>query len=75
MALLGTQLAFETPILCSDVVGAALRRESENGTLSHEEIWNTLGCLLKEVEDVERVDDDLLATLRDAAETARAEAD
>jgi MoxR-like ATPase len=54
---------------------AALRHESENGTLSHEEIQNTLGCLLKEVEDVARVDNDLLATLRDAAETARAEAD
>lgn len=54
---------------------AALRHESENGTLSHEEIRNTLGCLLKEVEDVARVDDDLLATLRDAAETARVEAD
>jgi MoxR-like ATPase len=54
---------------------AALRHESANGALSHEEIRNTLGCLLKEVEDIERVDDDLLATLRDAAETARSEAD
>ncbi|GAA0472057.1 MoxR family ATPase [Halococcus dombrowskii] len=54
---------------------AALRHESENGTLDNEEIQNTLGCLLKEIEDVERVDEDLLATLRDVAETARAETD
>ena len=54
---------------------AALRHESANGALSHEETRNTLGCLLKEVEDIERVDNDLLATLRDAAETARSEAD
>jgi MoxR-like ATPase len=54
---------------------AALRHDGANGSLSHAEIRNTLGCLLKEVEDIERVDDDLLATLRDAAETARMEAD
>jgi MoxR-like ATPase len=54
---------------------AALRHESEHGTLDNEEIQNTLGCLLKEIEDVERIDEDLLATLRDVAETARAEAD
>lgn len=54
---------------------AALRHDGENGTLSHEEIQNTLGCLLKEVEDIERVDADLLATLHEAAATARAEAD
>jgi MoxR-like ATPase len=34
-------------------------------------VRNTLGCLLKEVEDVERVDEDLLADLLDAAERAR----
>ena len=39
------------------------------------EIRNTLGCLLKEVEDIERVDDELLASLREAAERARVEAD
>jgi MoxR-like ATPase len=54
---------------------AALRHDGTNGRLTHEEIRNTLGCLLKEVEDIERVDDDLLATLREAADTARAEAD
>ncbi|HET7325429.1 MAG TPA: MoxR family ATPase [Halococcus sp.] len=53
---------------------AALRYDGD-GSLGHEEIRNTLGCLLKEVEDIERVDDDLLATLHEAAETARVEAD
>ena len=54
---------------------AALRHDGENGALSHEEIENTLGCLLKEVEDIERVDEGLLATLHEAAATARVEAD
>jgi MoxR-like ATPase len=53
---------------------AALRDGGE-GTLDDDEIRNTLGCLLKEVEDIERVDDDLLVSLREAAERARAEAD
>ncbi len=53
---------------------AALRDGGE-GTLDDDEIRNTLGCLLKEVEDIERVDDDLLTSLREAAEHARTEAD
>jgi MoxR-like ATPase len=44
-----------------------------NGELTSETVRNTLGCLLKEVEDVERVDDDLLAELLEAAERAEAE--
>jgi MoxR-like ATPase len=51
----------------------ATLRGSGDGSLSTETIRNTLGCLLKEVEDVERVDDDLLAELLDAAERAGAE--
>ncbi|WP_435347618.1 AAA family ATPase [Haloarchaeobius sp. HRN-SO-5] len=43
--------------------------------LEREEVRNTLGCLLKEVEDVERVDDDLLDALVEAAAAARGEAD
>ncbi|WP_049903750.1 AAA family ATPase [Halococcus agarilyticus] len=54
---------------------AALRDDGSEGSLDRDEIEHTLGCLLKEVEDIERVDDDLLATLLDAADTARAEAD
>ena len=54
---------------------AALRNDGTAESLDCEEIEHTLGCLLKEVEDIERVDDDLLATLLDAADTARAEAD
>ncbi|MDS0297794.1 MoxR family ATPase [Halogeometricum sp. S1BR25-6] len=42
--------------------------------LSPETVRNTLGCLLKEVEDVERVDDRLLEELLAAAERARSEA-
>jgi len=51
---------------------ADLRRDGEE-TLSEAEVRNTLGCLLKEVEDVERVDDELLADLLESAERARAE--
>jgi MoxR-like ATPase len=54
---------------------AALRHDGNDGSIDRDEIRNTLGCLLKEVEDIERVDDDLLATLLDAADTARVEAD
>ncbi|MFC4247391.1 AAA family ATPase [Natribaculum luteum] len=51
----------------------ATMRDDGDGTLSRETLQNTLGCLLKEVEDVERVDDDLLTDLLDAAEQARAD--
>ena len=51
---------------------AALRRDGED-ELTETEVRNTLGCLLKEVEDVERVDDELLADLLESAERARAE--
>jgi len=51
----------------------ATLRDADGATLSAETIRNTIGCLLKEAEDVERVDDDLLAELLDAAERARAE--
>ncbi len=55
-------------------------RELRNGaegdaptSLSRETIRNTIGCVLKEVEDVERVDDALLAELLETAERATAE--
>jgi MoxR-like ATPase len=41
--------------------------------LSPELIRNTIGCLLKEVEDVQRVDDGMVTELLDAAERARVE--
>jgi MoxR-like ATPase len=50
-------------------------RDGKGGSLDDAEIRNTLGCLLKEVEDIERVDDELLASLCEAAERARAGAD
>jgi MoxR-like ATPase len=54
---------------------AALRAdEGSDEPLSAAEVRRTLGCMLKEVEDVERVDDDLLEALVEAAEAARAEA-
>ena len=53
---------------------AALREaEAEaDGPLTAREVRNTLGCVLKEVEDVQRVDDELLDSLLDAAATAAA---
>jgi MoxR-like ATPase len=50
---------------------AELRRDGNDDPLTETEVRNTLGCLLKEVEDVQRVDDDLLATLLESAEDAR----
>ncbi|WP_129116274.1 AAA family ATPase [Halegenticoccus tardaugens] len=52
---------------------AALRNDDGNDDepLSTTELRTTLGCLLKEVEDVERVDEELLQVLLDAAENAR----
>jgi len=51
---------------------AALRHDGEDA-LTETEVRNTLGCLLKEVEDVQRVDDALLSELLDSAERARAQ--
>ncbi|MFC7203094.1 AAA family ATPase [Haloferax namakaokahaiae] len=45
----------------------AALRASGDGELSVPMVRNTLGCLLKEVEDVERVDDDLLSELVETA--------
>ena len=53
---------------------AELRAESGDGVLTPEEIEHTIGCLLKEVEDVERVDDALLETLVESARSAREDA-
>ncbi|MFC3477914.1 AAA family ATPase [Halobacterium litoreum] len=49
----------------------AALRENGDEPLSASEVEQTLGTLLKEVEDVERVDDDLLRELLDAATEAR----
>ena len=53
-----------------------LRGGATNGDgtdLSPELIRNTIGCLLKEVEDVERVDDEMIGDLLAAAERAEVE--
>jgi MoxR-like ATPase len=50
---------------------AQLRADDGDEPLSATEIEHTLGCLLKEVEDVQRVDETLLETLADAAREAR----
>lgn len=50
---------------------ASLRTDGDDSHLSPLEIENTLSCLLKEVEDVQRVDENLLEELRDAAQNAR----
>jgi len=47
--------------------------DGDGGDLSREEVRNTLGCLLKDAEDVRRVDEDLLAELLAAAERQRAD--
>jgi MoxR-like ATPase len=52
---------------------AALRADGGDEPLSADEVHDTLGCLLKEAEDVQRMDEDLLAALVDAAATAREE--
>lgn len=51
---------------------AALRHDGDR-PLTRPEIRNTLGTLLKEVEDIERIDEELLATLQEAAASARME--
>jgi MoxR-like ATPase len=52
---------------------AALRTDDADDPVSEQEVRNTLGCLLKEVQDIQRVDDDLLADLLAAAGEVRAE--
>jgi hypothetical protein len=52
---------------------ATLRADGDDSSLGPDEIRRTLGTLLKEAADVERVDTDLLERLADAAERARAE--
>ena len=51
----------------------AALRDGDGESLSMEEVERTIGCLLKEVEDVQRVDDELLGALLDAAERAPAD--
>ena len=53
---------------------AELRRDDGTDPLTPREIRSTLGCLLKEVEDIERVDEAMLERLAEAAATARMEA-
>jgi MoxR-like ATPase len=50
---------------------ATLRDKGDGQQLSEEEVRTTLGAMLKEAEDIERVDDALLEELLHAAETAR----
>lgn len=49
---------------------AALRHEDADEPLAPDEIERTIGCLLKEAEDVGRVDSELLERLHDAASAA-----
>ncbi|WP_311171042.1 AAA family ATPase [Halobellus ordinarius] len=49
---------------------AQLRHDDEDRSLSTEEIERTLGCLIKEAEDLDRIDTDLLEQLRLAAAAA-----
>jgi MoxR-like ATPase len=50
---------------------AALRADGDEADISNEEIRNTLSTLLKEVEDIRSVDEELLEELREAAVEAR----
>ena len=50
---------------------ATLRHDGD-GALTLTEIETTLGCLLKEVEDIERVDETLIEALLESAKSARA---
>ncbi|MFB6354722.1 MAG: AAA family ATPase [Halobacteriales archaeon] len=52
---------------------ATLREDGDTNAITDETVRHTLGCLLKEVEDVERLDDALLADVLEAAEAARAD--
>ena len=49
---------------------AQLRHDEDERPLSTDEIERTLGCLLKEAEDFDRIDTELLEQLRAAAEKA-----
>lgn len=51
----------------------ALRGDADARGLTEEDIQQTLGTLLKEAEDVQRVDDALIEELLGAAETARSD--
>ncbi|MFB6071556.1 MAG: AAA family ATPase [Halobacterium sp.] len=51
---------------------AELRQGDPDESLAPDEIERTLGCLLKEAEDVDRVDETLLEQLHEAAERAAA---
>ncbi|AZH25184.1 AAA family ATPase [Haloplanus aerogenes] len=53
---------------------AELRAVDDDDSLTPREIEHTLGCLLKEVEDIERVDGTLLEALVESARSARIEA-
>jgi MoxR-like ATPase len=53
---------------------AELRAGDGQQPLSAEEVEHTLGCLLKEVEDVERVDEGMLEALVESARSAREQA-
>ncbi|MFB6153706.1 MAG: AAA family ATPase [Halodesulfurarchaeum sp.] len=50
---------------------AVLRSEDEDEPIAREELTQTLGTVLKEAEDVDRVDETLLSELLDAAAEAR----
>jgi MoxR-like ATPase len=50
-------------------------RHDGNEPISRTEVQTTLSCLLKEVEDIERIDDAILDSLLDAAATAREESE
>lgn len=49
----------------------AILRDGDTESLSAPELENTLGCLLKAAEDVERLDEALLKELLESAKTAR----
>ena len=50
-----------------DWARAVVALQHDEETLTEDEIRNTMGCLLKEVEDIERIDGELLTELREAA--------
>ena len=54
---------------------ADLRADGRTDPLTPTEVHNTLGCLLKEVEDVQRVDERLLEAVIESAEAARSRAE